>query len=371
MHGNAGQGSTSVSSDDVLRLEGVSHAFGDTRVLDNVNIDAKPGELLCLLGPSGCGKTTALRLAAGIEELQQGRITLAGQTVAAPGLHVPPERRSVGMVFQDYALFPHLSVMRNVQFGLSDLDAAARRKRAGEALEQVGMSAYGDSFPHMLSGGQQQRVALARALAPQPRVLLLDEPFSGLDSNLRAHIRDETLHVVKDSGTTTLIVTHDPEEAMYMADRIVVMNEGRVEQIAIPDKLYCEPANAFVTTFFSSINRLEGRVRGGMVATPFGLVPAPKLAEGARAEVLMRPEALRVTPLEGNLPDGAAAAHVLDARMLRRASFIHLCFGGFEGQHLHFHSRVPGRYMPKIGDHVAVTLERAQTFVFPMTEKGT
>ncbi len=357
-------------SEEVLKLEDVSHAFGDTPVLDGVTIDAKPGELLCLLGPSGCGKTTALRLAAGIEELQQGRITLAGQTVAASGLHVPPERRSVGMVFQDYALFPHLSVLRNVQFGLSSLDSAARRVRAFEALEQVGMANYAESFPHTLSGGQQQRVALARALAPKPRVLLLDEPFSGLDSNLRAHIRDETLHVVKDSGTTTLIVTHDPEEAMYMADRIVVMNAGRVEQIDRPDVLYNAPANAFVATFFSSINRLEGEVRSGAVATPFGPVAAPNLPDGSRAEVLIRPEALRVTMLNGTLAAGQAQAHVLDVRMLRRASFIHLCFGEFAGQHLHFHSREPGRMMPKIGDHVAVTLERSQTFVFPLAAKA-
>jgi len=366
-----GGGRDSVSDrgvdEDVLKLDGVSHAFGDVSVLDGVNIDAKPGELLCLLGPSGCGKTTALRLAAGIEELQKGRITLAGQTVAAAGLHVPPELRSVGMVFQDYALFPHLSILRNVQFGLGSLESAARRSRAFETLDQVGMAGYAESFPHMLSGGQQQRVALARALAPKPRVLLLDEPFSGLDSNLRAHIRDETLHVVKDSGTTTLIVTHDPEEAMYMADRIVVMNEGRVEQIDRPETLYRAPANAFVATFFSSINRLEGDVRGGAVATPFGPVAAPGLPDGSRAEVLIRPEALRVERLvESALPTGAARAHVLDARMLRRASFIHLCFGEFAGQHLHFHSREPGRLMPNIGDHVAVTLERSQSFVFPI-----
>jgi len=371
MHGYTGQGRDSLidrgAGEDVLKLDGVSHAFGDVRVLDGVNIDARPGELLCLLGPSGCGKTTALRLAAGIEELQQGRITLAGQTVAVPGWHVPPERRSVGMVFQDYALFPHLSVLRNVQFGLGSLDGAARRARAFEALDQVGMAAYAESYPHMLSGGQQQRVALARALAPKPRVLLLDEPFSGLDSNLRAHIRDETLHVVKDSGTTTLIVTHDPEEAMYMADRIVVMNAGRVEQIDRPETLYNAPANAFVATFFSSINRLEAVVRSGVVATPFGSVAAPGLPDGRRAEVLIRPEALRVSRIvDGSLPANAARAHVLDARMLRRASFIHLCFGEFDGQHLHFHSREPGRMMPSIGDHVAVTLERSQTFVFPI-----
>ena len=370
MRGESEQGrDVSVDGEVVLKLDGVSHAFGSTRVLDAVTIDAKAGELLCLLGPSGCGKTTALRLAAGIEELQHGRIILAGQTVAAPGAQVPPERRSVGMVFQDYALFPHLSVLRNVQFGLSELDAAAKRKRAMEALDQVGMAAYAESYPHMLSGGQQQRVALARALAPKPRVLLLDEPFSGLDSNLRAHIRDETLHVVKDSGTTTLIVTHDPEEAMYMADRIVVMNAGRVEQIDRPEALYSAPANAFVASFFSSINRLEGVVRGGAVATPFGALPTA-VADGTRVEILIRPEALRVTLLNGPLAAWQAQAHVLDARMLRRASFIHLCFGEFEGQHLHFHSREPARLMPGVGVHVAVTLDRAQTFVFPIGPKN-
>ncbi len=370
MRGESEQGrDVRVDGEVILKLDSVSHSFGSTRVLDAVTIDAKAGELLCLLGPSGCGKTTALRLAAGIEELQQGRIILAGQTVAAPGAQVPPERRSVGMVFQDYALFPHLSVLRNVQFGLSDLDSDAKRKRAMEALDQVGMANYAESYPHMLSGGQQQRVALARALAPKPRVLLLDEPFSGLDSNLRAHIRDETLHVVKDSGTTTLIVTHDPEEAMYMADRIVVMNAGRVEQIDRPDALYRAPANAFVASFFSSINRLEGVVRGGAVATPFGNLPTP-IADGTRVEILIRPEALRVALPTGPLGPWQAEAHVLDARMLRRASFIHLCFGEFEGQHLHFHSREPARLMPGIGVHVSVTLDRAQTFVFPVAPKN-
>jgi len=355
---------------EILRLERVSHAFDGIRVLDNVGLSANAGELLCLLGPSGCGKTTALRLAAGLERLQSGRILLMDQTVASPELHVPPERRHIGMVFQDYALFPHLTVLRNVMFGIPGGDEAGRRKRAGEVLEQVGMNAYSEHYPHMLSGGQQQRVALARALAPKPKLLLLDEPFSGLDSRLRSQIRDETLHVVKDSGTTTLIVTHDPEEAMYMADRIAVMNLGRVEQIGNPFELYCEPANAFVTKFFSSINRLVGTVQNRVVRSPFGPVPAPKLADGTQVEVLMRPEALRVAPAAGGpsapVPEGAARAHILTVRMLRRASFLHLCIGDFEGKHLHFHSRVPGRFLPNVGDHVDVTLDRAQAFVFPV-----
>lgn len=354
-------------SNDVLVLERVSHAFDGVRVLDNVSLRAGPGEILCLLGPSGCGKTTALRLAAGLEELQSGRILLNGKIVAAPGFHVPPEERSVGMVFQDFALFPHLSVLNNVLFGIPKDDEAVRLARAREVLDQVGMSDYAAAFPHTLSGGQQQRVALARALAPRPRLLLLDEPFSGLDSRLRSQVRDETLHIVKDSGTTTLIVTHDPEEAMYMADQIAVMCLGRVEQTGDPLELYNKPANSFVTKFFSSTNSLEGTVRQKSVATPFGLVDAPRLRDGVRVEVLMRPEALRITPAEGKpTPDGAALAHILTVRMLRRASFLHLCLGDFAGSHLHFHCRVPGRNMPKPGESVHVTLDRAQAFVFPI-----
>ena len=353
-------------SNDVLVLERVSHAYGNVRVLDNVSLSAGPGEILCLLGPSGCGKTTALRLAAGLEELQSGRILLNGQVVAAPAFHVPPEERGVGMVFQDFALFPHLSVLNNVLFGLRTGNDAARLDRAREVLDQVGMSAYAAAFPHTLSGGQQQRVALARALAPRPRLLLLDEPFSGLDSRLRSQVRDETLHIVKDSGTTTLIVTHDPEEAMYMADQIAVMCLGRVEQTGDPVELYSKPANAFVTKFFSSTNSLEGTVRDKAVDTPFGPVAAPRLRENTSVEVLMRPEALRITPAEGlPTPEGAAEAHILTVRMLRRASFLHLCLGDFGGHHLHFHCRVPGRHLMHAGDTVHVTLDRAQAFVFP------
>jgi iron(III) transport system ATP-binding protein len=358
-------------TNDVLVLERVSHAYGAVRVLDNVSLSAGPGEILCLLGPSGCGKTTALRLAAGLEELQSGRILLGGQVVAAPMFHVPPEERGVGMVFQDFALFPHLSVLDNVLFGIKAGSGAARLDRAREVLDQVGMSGYAKVFPHTLSGGQQQRVALARALAPRPRLLLLDEPFSGLDSRLRSQVRDETLHIVKESGTTTLIVTHDPEEAMYMADQIAVMCQGRVEQTGEPVELYAKPANAFVAKFFSSTNSLEGTVHNKAVDTPFGLVAAPRLRDGIQAEVLMRPEALRITPANGSAaPAGSTEAHILTVRMLRRASFLHLCLGDFGGGHLHFHCRVPGHNLMQAGDTVHVTLDRDQAFVFPVDRQS-
>jgi iron(III) transport system ATP-binding protein len=204
----------------------VTHHYGRLRALDRVTFTVGTNEMFCLVGPSGCGKSTLLRIAAGLEELQQGQVVIADQPVAGPRFSRPPETRGVGLLFQDYALFPHLSVAANVGFGLARMPGPARRKRVGEVLEQVGMAGYAKAFPHMLSGGQQQRVALARALAPAPRLLLLDEPFSGLDTQLREQVRDDALRVVKASGAATVLVTHEPEEAMFMADRIAVMRAG-------------------------------------------------------------------------------------------------------------------------------------------------
>ncbi|MEE8280451.1 MAG: ABC transporter ATP-binding protein, partial [Alphaproteobacteria bacterium] len=362
-----------MSDGNVLVLEKVSHAYGRVKVIHEVDLTIAPGELMCLLGPSGSGKTTILRLAAGLEELREGRILINGQLVANDTVHLPPERRGVGMVFQENALFPHLTALGNVAFGLSHLRATKKRERALAVLEQVGMADYAECYPHILSGGQQQRVALARALAQRPRLLLLDEPFSRLDSQLRSQIREETLHVLIDSGTTTLIVTHDPEEAMYMADRIAVLAQGRIAQVGPPGELYCQPVNAFVTKFFSSINRLEGVVEGNSVASPFGPIAAAGIPDGTAVEVLMRPEAIHVNPIcpaggeggEGR-EDGTSQARIITTRMLRRASFIHLCIGDFAGNHLHFHSRVPGQYMPKDGETVNVRLDRSRTFVFPI-----
>ena len=234
-----------------LQLEGVTHHYGALKALSDLVLSVDPGQVVCLLGPSGCGKSTALRIAAGLEVLQDGVVRIAGDVVADPVRQAPPEDRNVGLVFQDYALFPHLSVLDNVLFGLNRWPRADRRKRALFMLDRVDMGAYGGAFPHMLSGGQQQRVALARALAPGPGVMLLDEPYSGLDARLRDQVRDEVLHLLKTTGCATLMVTHDSEEAMFMADRIVVMRDGQVVQAGTPAELYCSPRNAFVAGFFS------------------------------------------------------------------------------------------------------------------------
>jgi iron(III) transport system ATP-binding protein len=347
-----------------LGLEGVTHHFDKLKALDAVTLLVEPNEMFCLVGPSGCGKSTLLRIAAGLEELQQGRVVIANQLVADRSFSRPPEARGVGLLFQDYALFPHLSVAANVAFGLARLPAAARRKRVVQVLEQVGMVAYARAFPHMLSGGQQQRVALARALAPEPRLLLLDEPFSGLDTQLREQVRDDALRVVKASGAATVLVTHEPEEAMFMADRIAVMRAGRIEQVGSAADVYDRPANGFVAGFFSAVNRVAGRVSGGRVATPFGPVAAPAaLGEGCAVEVVIRPEALKVTLVGGAGPGGA---RVTASRLLGRSSLVDLRLetgGAAAGA---FRARMPGRFLPPVGSPVEILLDPVQTFVFPV-----
>ncbi|WP_240932477.1 ABC transporter ATP-binding protein [Pelagibius litoralis] len=351
-----------------LVLDHVSHSFGGVLAVDDLSLSLSKGEVVCLLGPSGCGKTTALRVAAGLEALQQGRVIIANEPVAGAGREIPPEDRSVGLVFQDYALFPHLTVAGNVAFGLRGLSGSEKQARVQEALGRVGMAESAAAYPHMLSGGQQQRVALARALAPQPQVMLLDEPFSNLDARLRQKVRDETLHVLKESGTTTLMVTHDPEEAMFMADRIALMRAGRIVQEGTPAALYYQPVDAFVASFFGEINQLEGVVVTEQVSTPFGPVDAKGFADGAAVAVLIRPEALHLSPPEqsanGSIPVNGGAVEVMASRLMGRTSLIHLRSLDVPEQETHFHARVPGRFLPMENQRLRVELDRSQAFVF-------
>ena len=349
----------------VLALEGITHSFGEKLAVDALDLAIDESELVCLLGPSGCGKTTALRIAAGLQTLQEGRVVVDGRTMAEPGREVPPEDRGIGLVFQDYALFPHLTVLENVAFGLRHLPTERRRDRAAEALEQVEMGGSVAAYPHTLSGGQQQRVALARALAPNPRVMLLDEPFSGLDASLRNQVRDQTLHVLKESGAATLMVTHDPEEAMFMADRVALMREGAIVQLGCPTDLYFTPRDAFVARFFGEVNYLPGQASQGRVATPLGEVAAEGLPDGTAVDVLIRPEAIHLAPVPADAQTPAATARVLASRLLGRTSLVHLAMGGTGREELHLHARVPGRFLPKEDERLSVRLDHAQAFVFP------
>ncbi|MEC8216371.1 MAG: ABC transporter ATP-binding protein [Pseudomonadota bacterium] len=348
----------------MLEFRHISHAYDGSPSVNDVSFNVSEGEVVTLLGPSGCGKTTLLRLAAGLESPLQGEIWLDDRMVSDAGSVVAPETRGVGFMFQDYALFPHLNVLENVLFGLRDKGSAATR-RGLDVLAETRIEHLADSYPHELSGGQQQRVALARALAPRPSVILLDEPYAGLDSRLRERIRDQMLHVLKAAGTAALMVTHDAEEAMFMSDNIIVMRDGQVQQTGRPVNLYCQPNSAFVAEFFGEVNRLEGQVSNGRIETVLGTFDAPdRMRDGDAASIVIRHEALNIEP---NGTGEVANAFVMEARLLGRASVIHLSVPTGTSE-LHFHARVPGLNSLQTGSPVRVTVDKAQTFVFPSAD---
>ncbi len=341
---------SSISTPPALAFDQVTHAYGGEAVVRDFTLTLAAGEVVGLLGPSGCGKTTVLRLAAGLEAVQQGQVRIAGEIVGDRATDVPPERRHVGLMFQDFALFPHLDVAANVAFGLKDGHTA---DAAQSWLKRVGLAARADAYPHQLSGGEQQRVALVRALAARPRVMLMDEPFSNLDTALRADLRRETLKLLRENGAASLLVTHDPDEAMAMADRLAVMREGKLVQIGTPKDLYARPANRFVASFLGKANFIPARVIDGMAATPFGSVAAG-FADGTDVSVLVRPEALRIGPT-------GVAAQVTDARQVGGFSNIHLriegCAAEFEVVSL--------RTLPAQGETIRVTVDPALLVALP------
>ncbi len=278
-----------------LSLRSVSRRFGSILALDSVDLDIEPGEVVSLLGHSGCGKTTLLRIAAGVERPTSGTVFIDNLPVCSDDVFLPPEKRNVGLMFQDYALFPHLTLLKNVMFGLNALDRRAARDEALAALKRVGLAELRNAYPHEVSGGEQQRTALARAIVPRPGILLMDEPFSGLDSRLRDSVRTETLMVLRETGATAIIVTHDPEEAMRLSDRIVLMRRGRIVQNGTAEDLYNAPAGLFAARFFSQLNEISGRVIGGRVETAAGTFDAGSHPEGAEVVVAVRPQGVRLS----------------------------------------------------------------------------
>jgi iron(III) transport system ATP-binding protein len=309
-----------------LGFTNISHEFtGGVATLHDVSLTAEPGEVLCLLGPSGSGKTTLLRIAAGIETQTAGCVLLNDREIAGPSVFLPPEKRSIGLVFQDFALFPHLSILDNVRFGLTALSKTEAEREAMIALSRVGLEQYALSYPHVLSGGEQQRVALARALAPRPAVLLMDEPFSGLDSRLKDAVRAETLAILRQSRATAIVVTHDAEEAMRMGDRIALLKDGRLVQVGPAEELYGRPADLFVAGFFSELNIFQTRVSGRMVDTPVGKFEAHGFAEGASVSV-----AVRLAGVEAHENNGGIEARVLSRRFLGEAEILELAVSGAE-----------------------------------------
>jgi iron(III) transport system ATP-binding protein len=279
----------------LLQVKNLSKSFhrSGTPTVNNMSFELQSGQIVALLGPSGCGKTTTLRLIAGFERPDSGSISLEDSVLYGAGIDLPPERRGIGFVFQDYALFPHLSVLENVTFGLSSLNKTQRLARAREVLGMVGLLVFQDRLPSQLSGGQQQRVALARALAPRPKLILLDEPFSSLDANLRASTRLEVRRILEAFGATALLVTHDQEEAMSFADRVIVMRDGHIEQDGTPESVYGQPRTAFVANFLGRTNLIPARASGSVASSVLGVI-ALKTPENGPVMLSVRPESLKL-----------------------------------------------------------------------------
>jgi len=343
-----------------LTYQGITHRYGAVEAVSNFDLDIAPGEIVSLLGPSGCGKTTLLRLAAGVERPSAGRILINGREVSGEGTFEPPERRHVGLMFQDYALFPHLTNLANVMFGLKSLPRVDAEREARAALDRVGLAAHAEAYPHMLSGGEQQRVALARAVAPRPSVLLMDEPFSGLDRRLRDHVRAETMHVLRQASVTCVIVTHDAEEAMLVADRIALMRAGRLVQAGAPNDLYRAPADLFAARFFCELNEVPATVRaspaGGIAECPLGRFPAPDMADGSAAIVAVRPQGISLRPTGSGIAGRLAAR-----RFLGEVELIELRVNGVAEPLI---ARVRERvYLPP-DSAVGIAIDPAEVLVF-------
>ena len=345
--------------DLLLDLRGIAHHYHRKDTFSGLGITLARGQIGCLLGPSGCGKTTVLRCIAGFESISAGEIFINGHCVSRSGFTVPAEQRHIGMVFQDYALFPHLDVEANVGFGLRRLDAAARRKRVEELLDVVGLGGLGASFPHALSGGQQQRVALARALAPKPELLLMDEPFSNLDVELRERLGHEVRAILKQQNTTAVLVTHDQREAFAIADEIGILNQGVIQQWAPGYRLYHEPANRFVADFIGEGVFIPGTVQaGGQLHIELGSVPAhvpSDAAIGSTVDVLIRPDDILHDDLSPMLARVAAKA-------FRGAEFLYTLElpGGTRVLSL-----VPSHHNHAIGESIGIRLEIDHVIAFP------
>lgn len=344
-----------------VRLDHISKSYDDVHALDDVSIELEAGTVLALLGPSGCGKTTALRLISGFERPDAGTVEVNGRRVASATSMVPPERRRVGLVFQDLALFPHLSVRDNVAYGIRrDPD---HRVRTDELLEMVGLAGDGGRMPHELSGGMQQRVALARALAPRPDVLLLDEPFSSLDQAMRTQLRAEVREILREARQSAIFVTHDQGEALTVADKVAVMTRGQVLQVAAPELIYAEPATAYVATFVGVANLVPGEVAGASAATRFGAVPligrsSPEPT--GHGLVLLRPEHFSIV----EAPDGPADGDGWEVIARRfSGSEILLEIRATDGQRLWVEAGSRVRHLG-IGDRVKVELRDIETVAF-------
>lgn len=338
-----------------LQLDRIERRFGRQPALQGVSFSVGQGEILCLAGPSGCGKSTLLRIVSGVERPDGGQIRLDGERLSGDGAYVPPEKRRIGFMVQDYALFPHLDVTGNILFGLTVLPREDAAAHCRSILDRLGIGHLATRFPHSLSGGEQQRVALARALAPSPRVLLMDEPFSNLDPRLRDDVRAESLAIIREFGATVLLVTHDPQEALSAGDRVALMDEGRIVQIDSGENLYARPVSAYAAAFFGAVNKIAGIVAGGVLETPLGRFAALDRPDGP-ATLYLRPQHIRL--LEG---ENGISGRVTERRFLGEIEQIGIAVPALATPVI-LRSSVPLAVGP--GDSVQLAVDDGRALIF-------
>ncbi len=357
LRGWGARGTAGVAFAATLQFDAVSVTLGGRTVLEDFNLTLRPGEIVCLLGESGSGKSTALRVAAGIQPIASGEVRINGELMSAPGRTTPPNKRGIGLMFQDFALFPHLTLLENVLFGLRRLGRPAALLQARAALRRVGLAEREADYPHQLSGGQQQRLALARSVAPRPGLLLLDEPFSSLDARLRETVRGETLAVLRETNATSLIVTHDPEEAMVMGDRVALLRDGRIVQIGSAADVYRQPVDLNAARFFSPLSEIDSVVKAGSAATPLGPVRVEHLPDGAAVTVAIRPAG----GLEIRAQGPGTAGRIVGKR---DAIGVDICEVKVDGIDAPLGVRQPSKGNLMVGQDVFVALNPEHVLVF-------
>ena len=343
-----------------VEVQNLSHSINNKKILNNINFALNKDNISCILGPSGSGKTTLLKLIAGLEKVQSGKIIINGEEVSSSSKHLPTEKRKIGFLFQDYALFPHLTVKQNLEYPINYRNSDYK---IDDIIDLIKLPNSLNKFPHELSGGEQQRVALARSIISQPDLLLLDEPFSSLDLNLREEVRDDTLHLLQKSNISVVIVTHDPFEAMFISNQINIMDtSGCIVQSGSPADLYKNPKNSYVTEFFGETNRFQGVVNNSYVETPVGKIKVANEFENNNVEVHVRPQGIKLkqqpTPVNG------IKGTVMASKLMGSFSFVHLSVLNDNNEVVHVHSHMPPEFNPKQSSAVEIEIDQSQTFIF-------
>ena len=345
-----------------VKINNLSHSINNQKVLQNINLELEKDKIACILGPSGCGKTTLLKLIAGLEKVTTGDIIINDEIVSSNTMHLKTEKRKIGFLFQDYALFPHLTVKENLNFAISN--GKEEKHDIEEIIEIIKLPNSLHKYPHELSGGEQQRVALARSIIAQPDLLLLDEPFSSLDLSLKEEVRDDTLHLLQKSNISVLIVTHDPFEAMFISNKIYIMQKsGKIVQAGSPRQLYNEPINSYVAGFFGETNKFKGMVKNAEVQTPIGKIKTHNNLESKEVVIHVRPQGIKLT--QEKTPVNGIKGTVMASKLMGSFSFVHLSVLDHNNEIVHVHSHMPASFIPGQSTAVGIEIDDEQIYVFP------